>query len=368
MSDIYSITRGQLEDVADAIRLKTGKSAKMTVAEMPNEIDSIEPGGGGLVYTSNCFAKSNGIVLPGVIGIASIPTPDDCPFNCNFEFLGTDSAEYIVTSSGDGSRTYQRTKYSDNKYVIVIAVQFSGYNNILYISPDSPDAVEFQADSYEPVASSTDSYVYNGTTWYFSSTGYTISGEMDIQRTTAPIYPESVTLDNNKYSDESKEAILQYVGASLKPTPNDCPFTCNLTYFMDSRKEWSIASVPYKKNDDKYAVGVCLQIAPGGEQWTAPVLVSTDIDAVKYSVNGTDYSQNFPPKSFSYDDGENIAIWYYSVCYGQYGWHTPSGIVMLNNNNNYHPTTVDAYLSDSEVQSILQLMQVKNKPIQGGGN
>lgn len=71
MSDIYSITRGQLEDVADAIRLKTGKSAKMTVAEMPNEINSIEPGGGGgLIYSSNCIAMSNGIVLPSIIGIA----------------------------------------------------------------------------------------------------------------------------------------------------------------------------------------------------------------------------------------------------------------------------------------------------------
>lgn len=223
MSDIYSITRGQLEDVADAIRLKTGKSAKMTVAEMPNEINSIEPGGGGgLVCTSNCIAKSNGIVLPGIIGIVRIPTPDDCPF------------------------------------------------------------------------------------------------------------------------------------------------ICNLTYFMDSPKEWTIASATYKKNDANYAVGVCLQIAPGGEQWTAPVLMSTDIDAVKYSVDGTDCSQDFPPRSFQYDDGENTATWYYSVCYGQYGWHTPSGIVMLN--NDVHPSTNGGYLDDNTVQSILQLMQVKNKPIQGGGN
>lgn len=110
MSDIYSITRGQLEDVADAIRLKTGKSAKMTVAEMPNEINSIEPGGGGgLIYTSNCVAMSNGIVLPSTIGIAQqgiLPSGYtqgqylECDANTNIIFIPiSGEIEYIAQMS-----------------------------------------------------------------------------------------------------------------------------------------------------------------------------------------------------------------------------------------------------------------------------
>lgn len=41
------IQTGTLSDIADAIRAKTGKSAIMTPLEMPEEIASIETGGGG---------------------------------------------------------------------------------------------------------------------------------------------------------------------------------------------------------------------------------------------------------------------------------------------------------------------------------
>ena len=43
----YLIHDSTLEDIADAIRAKTGKSATMTPLEMPSEIASIETGGGG---------------------------------------------------------------------------------------------------------------------------------------------------------------------------------------------------------------------------------------------------------------------------------------------------------------------------------
>ena len=36
-----------LEDIADAIRAKTGDSSSMSVADMPDEIASISGGGGG---------------------------------------------------------------------------------------------------------------------------------------------------------------------------------------------------------------------------------------------------------------------------------------------------------------------------------
>ena len=68
MDNVYSITQGQLEDIADAIRLKTGKSEKMTVAEMPNEISGIS-GGSENFSTSNVQAVSNGFV-GSIIGIA----------------------------------------------------------------------------------------------------------------------------------------------------------------------------------------------------------------------------------------------------------------------------------------------------------
>ena len=39
-----------LQSVADAIRLKTGKTSKMTLSDMPKEIKSISVGGGINLY------------------------------------------------------------------------------------------------------------------------------------------------------------------------------------------------------------------------------------------------------------------------------------------------------------------------------
>lgn len=47
MNEVYKITRGELEDIADSIRAKTGKNNLMMVSEMPTEITSISGGGGG---------------------------------------------------------------------------------------------------------------------------------------------------------------------------------------------------------------------------------------------------------------------------------------------------------------------------------
>lgn len=58
MSEIqnYIISSEQLTEIADHIRIKTGKTNLMTVDEMPDEIDSIS-GGGGSAISMPCFVK-----------------------------------------------------------------------------------------------------------------------------------------------------------------------------------------------------------------------------------------------------------------------------------------------------------------------
>ncbi|MBR5223242.1 MAG: hypothetical protein IKV81_03660 [Clostridia bacterium] len=79
------IENATLENIADAIRNKTGKTEKMLPAEMPAEIESIEAGGGGgLKYTSGTveFASSYRVfyhnlgVIPRIIIIWTNANPD----------------------------------------------------------------------------------------------------------------------------------------------------------------------------------------------------------------------------------------------------------------------------------------------------
>lgn len=53
MANVYRILKSTLDDIADAIRAKTGSSAAMTPAQMVTEIGNIPTGGGGVVKVTS---------------------------------------------------------------------------------------------------------------------------------------------------------------------------------------------------------------------------------------------------------------------------------------------------------------------------
>lgn len=201
MSDIYSITRGQLEDVADAIRLKTGKSAKMTVAEMPNEINSIEPGGGGgggLIYSSNCIAMSNGIVLPSIIGIAQqgiLPSGYtqgqylECDANTNIIYIPiSGEIEYIARMSFSNPIQGQVIGYE------LAANAYFGINvaNKIAAEWSINDSTTFGIDDKDPSNLNTIHVIFKNN----EKITLTIEGSQLISRG----YPNALVSDYSRYS------------------------------------------------------------------------------------------------------------------------------------------------------------------------
>lgn len=59
MPDVYRILKSSLDDIADAIRAKTGGSASLTPAQMVTEIESIETGGGDLQIKTGQFTVAS---------------------------------------------------------------------------------------------------------------------------------------------------------------------------------------------------------------------------------------------------------------------------------------------------------------------
>lgn len=59
MPDVYRILKSSLDKIADAIRAKTGNTGDLTPAQMVEEIESIETGGGNIVETSGSFTPAS---------------------------------------------------------------------------------------------------------------------------------------------------------------------------------------------------------------------------------------------------------------------------------------------------------------------
>ena len=132
------------------------------------------------------------------------------------------------------------------------------------------------------------------------------------------------------------------------PTPEDCPFTCDIEYFLDSEKEWTINTATYKKSTDEYGVGICCTLESGGT-WTAPILLSPTQTAVGYLVNGS--AEGVLGGSIVYDN----VTWYYSISYGQSGSYVADGMPMSTYENVSYP------FSEQQILDFLTEMNVQNK-------
>lgn len=92
------IQSGTLDDIADAIRAKTGGSASMTPLQMPTQIASIPSGGGGI----NLLSGNAPLTNLGNDGDMFLQYPPkgirggNGNSYCNTEYNGNDDSEYVL--------------------------------------------------------------------------------------------------------------------------------------------------------------------------------------------------------------------------------------------------------------------------------
>lgn len=130
------------------------------------------------------------------------------------------------------------------------------------------------------------------------------------------------------------------------PTPADCPFECDLNYFVDSQVAFSINGFGYQKTYSDYAIGMIIQ-SPVEGGFTFPLFLSPIENAVKYSYNGV------AGGSITYGG----VTWYYSTAErAQGGYHTGTGLA------NY-PDRVDYPYTTEGLTAILQAVHAVNKTV-----
>lgn len=128
----YIITDTTLEDIADAIRAKTGKSASMTPLEMPTEIASIS-GGGETVTTLWTNSNPSSSFSAQTITLSDVATnyrklrievyQGDGNYYIDYDmsnaskYLSTDIYRFgIMAVSSGTSNTYARYGYFNGAY------------------------------------------------------------------------------------------------------------------------------------------------------------------------------------------------------------------------------------------------------------
>lgn len=104
------IQSGTLDDIADAIRAKTGSVASMTPLQMPTEIASI-PSGGGTVEVVNKYINNNQSYTPANVNLLDITITDSGNLEIYISSAGINlaSTESILQKNGTTiSKTWER--------------------------------------------------------------------------------------------------------------------------------------------------------------------------------------------------------------------------------------------------------------------
>ena len=79
---------------------------------------------------------------------------------------------------------------------------------------------------------------------------------------------------------------FRFAGTETSPFPADCPFTCDLQYFVDSAVSVSINGSVFAKSNSGYAIGMVIAVdVPGGTGICTGVMFMSPVsaDAVKYT-------------------------------------------------------------------------------------
>ena len=138
-----------------------------------------------------------------------------------------------------------------------------------------------------------------------------------------------------------------FSGTEVSPFPADCPFTCNILYFVDSAVTVEIGGRTFTKSTSEYAIGAIVHFIYNGNTYTVPFFTSpVSATAVAFSYNPS------PLGTVTYDG----VTWYYSDgANGMGGELTGTGLPV-------YGTTMSAGYPPSEVLQFLSDVNAANVP------
>ena len=138
----------------------------------------------------------------------------------------------------------------------------------------------------------------------------------------------------------------RFGGTVVSIIPADCPFTCDIEYFVDSQLTVTIAGNTYTKTTSEYAIGAIVHFLYSGNPYTTPLFVSpVSATAVAYTGNPT------PLGSVTFDG----VTWYYSGGNGNVaGAQTGTGLPL-------YGTTMSAGYSSAEILQFLADVNAANR-------
>lgn len=138
----------------------------------------------------------------------------------------------------------------------------------------------------------------------------------------------------------------RFSGTEVSIIPADCPFTCDIEYFVDSQLTVTIAGNTYTKTTSEYSIGAIVHFLYSGNPYTTPLFVSpVSATAVSYTGNPT------PLGSVTFDG----VTWYYSGGNGNVaGAQTGTGLPL-------YGTTMSAGYSEAEILQFLADVNAANR-------
>ena len=164
MANVYRILKTTLDDIADAIRAKTGGSAAMTPAQMVTEIGNIPIGGslptsiskidgGEFTFASERESTYRINHTLGVTPKGFVIWTDDVDLSTvgNYRCI---RGVFIVDETADGSTTsylYQlgTNNHNFNAYGRLVGANYSGYANSNYISYNVSNIIYVAGATYK---------------------------------------------------------------------------------------------------------------------------------------------------------------------------------------------------------------------------
>ena len=188
MSNVF-VDKTKIDNLANAISVKSGESVPMTLTEMTQAVDGIDTSGGGITPTGNIDITSAGVTDVTNYATATVPSVN----------YNTATDNYFYTQNGE--RRWHNSGY--------VAVQDEGwFNDSIYVMNDSYNAIasgarvvpsessqtiggaNYMMEGEITIGAISPSYVGSGIPWQ-SSSNLTVSGAT----VTAPegYYPSSAT-------------------------------------------------------------------------------------------------------------------------------------------------------------------------------
>ena len=275
------------------------------------------------------------------------PFPDDCRFTCTGDYF-VDSA--VIVEIGD--RTFAK---STSEYAIGAIVHFV-YNGQTYTAPFFASPISATAVSFTYNPNPLGSVIYNGVKWYYSNGANGLGGVLS--GTGLPEY--STTMSAGYPQSEILQFLEDMDAENVIPTA--CPFTCDVSYFVNSKVSIPISNQTYSKVTDGYAIGVVIAVnVPGGTGICTGVMFMSPVsqDAVRYTPYHDSWNPNQGDKTVVYDG----VTWYCA---------NPGGAVLGDfRSGTYdipvYPDVVEWHLdsitgvSEADILKVLAYVNAKNK-------